>query len=175
MGHFSRECTSSSKCRLCGPHFGPKHSTAVHDLYVSSDSVNLGAASAGHCHTSVTPDAGKKQTVVRKLAFNDLVMLRTSAVTVTNPVTSKSTLAYAQHDTTSQATLISKSLRNELGLATKTDHAITIRTVAEETMRSGGLTNFEIKSLSNRETFAIKSALAVPDFCSASYRKHPKT
>ena len=41
LGHFSRECTSSSKCRLCGPHFGPKHSTALHDLYVRSDSVNL--------------------------------------------------------------------------------------------------------------------------------------
>ena len=51
LGHFSRECTSSSKCRLCGPHFVPKHSTALHDLYVKSDSVNLGAASAGHYRT----------------------------------------------------------------------------------------------------------------------------
>ena len=107
LGHFSRECSSSSKCRLCGPHFVPKHSTALHDLYVKSDSVNLGAASAGHCQTSVTADAGKKQTdaeqtVVRKLTFNnDLVMLRTSAVRVINPVTGKSTLAYAQHDTAS--------------------------------------------------------------------------
>ena len=170
LGHFSRECTSSSKCRLCGPHFGPKHSTALHDLYVRSDSVNLGAASAGHCQTSVMADAGKKQTeaeqtVVRKLTFNnDLVMLRTSAVRVINPVTGKSTLAYAQHDTASQATLISKSLRDELRLATKTDHSITIRTLAEQTMHSGGLTNFEIESLSNKETFAIKNALVVPDF-----------
>ena len=115
LGHFSRECSSSSKCRLCGPHFVPKHSTALHDLHVKSDSVNLGAASAGHCQTSVTADAGKKQTdaeqtVVRKLTFNnDLVMLRTSAVRVINPVTGKSTLAYAQHDTASQATLISKA------------------------------------------------------------------
>ena len=91
-------------------------------------------------------------------------MLRTSAVKAINPVMGKSTLAYAQHDTTSRATLISKSLRDELGLATKTDHAITIRTLAEQTMRSGGLTNFEIKSLSNKETFAIKNALVVPDF-----------
>ena len=170
LGHFSRECTSSSKCRLCGPHFGPKHSTALHDLYVRSDSVNLGAASAGHCQTSMIASAGKKQTdaeqtVVRKLTFNnDLVMLRTSAVRVINPVTGKSTLAYAQHDTASQATLISKSLRDELRLATKTDHSITIRTLAEQTMHSGGLTNFEIESLSNKETFAIKNALVVPDF-----------
>ena len=89
-------------------------------------------------------------------------MLRTSAVRVINPVTGKSTLAYAQHDTASQATLISKSLRDELGLATKTDHAITIRTLAEQTMRSGGLTNFEIESLSNKETFAIKKRFGCP-------------
>ena len=31
-------------------------------------------------------------------------------------------------------------------------------------MRSGGLANFEIESLSNKETFAIKSDLVVPDF-----------
>ena len=55
-------------------------------------------------------------------------------------------------------------MRDELGLATKTDHAITIRTLAEQTMRSGGLTNFEIESLSNKETFALKNALVVPDF-----------
>ena len=74
LGHFSRECTSSSKCRLYGSHFAPKHSTALHELYANSDSVNLGAASAGLCQTLVTPGAGKKQTdieqtVARKLAF----------------------------------------------------------------------------------------------------------
>ena len=31
-------------------------------------------------------------------------------------------------------------------------------------MRSGGLLNFEIESLSNKETFAIKNALVVLDF-----------
>ena len=135
--------TSLSKSHLCGQHFGPKHSTALHELYVNSDSVHLETASAGPCETLVTSGTGKKQTdskqtVVRKLAFNnDLVMLRTSAVRVINPVTGKSILAYTQHDTASQTTLISKSLMDELGLATKTDHAITIRTLAEQTMRSG--------------------------------------
>ena len=41
---------------------------------------------------------------------------------------------------------------------------MTIRTLAEQTMRSGGLTNFEIESLSNKETFAMKNALVVSDF-----------
>ena len=170
LGHFSRECTSSSKCRLCGPHFGPKYSTALHELHVNSDSVKLGAARAKHCQTLVNLAQGKKQidveqTVVRKLAFNnDLVMLRTSAVWVINPVTGKSTRAYAQHDIASQATLISKNLRDELGLATRTDHAITICNLAEQIRRSGGLAIFEIESLSNKETFAIQNALVVPDF-----------
>ena len=103
----------------------------------------------------MTPGAGKiqtdtKHTVVRKLAFNnDLVLLCASAMRVINTVTGKFTLAYAQHDTASQATLISKSLRDELGLATKTDHPITTRTLSEQTMHSGGLTNFEIESLPN--------------------------
>ena len=116
------------------------------------------------------PSAGEKQTdteqtVVRKLAFNnDLVMLCTNVVRVINPVTGKSTLAYAQRDTASQAILISKSLRAELGLATKTDHVTTIRTLAEQTMRSDGLTSFEMESLSNEESFTIKNALVVPDF-----------
>ena len=102
---------------------------------------------------------------MRKLAFdNNLLMLCKSAARVINPVAGKSILAFAQHDTASQATLISKSLRDELGLATKTNHTITIRTSAEQTMRSGGLTNFEIESLSNKETFAIKNALLIPDF-----------
>ena len=123
--NFCRECTSSSKCDLCEPHFGRKHSTALHELYVNSDLVNLGAASAEHAQTLVTPGAGKKQAVVRKLAFNnDLVMLRTTAVRIVNSVTGKSTLAYAQHDTTSQATLILKSLRDKLGVAINTDHAM---------------------------------------------------
>ena len=167
LGHFSRECTSSSKCRLCEPRFGTKYSTALHDLYVNSDLVNLGAVSVGHCQTLVTPDAGKKQTdaeqtVVRKLAIdNDLVILRTSAVRVTNPETGKSTLAIAQHDTASRATSISE-FEGRAWVAIETDHAITIRTFAEQTMRSGGLTIFEIKPLSNKETFAIKKRFGCP-------------
>ena len=102
---------------------------------------------------------------MRKLVFDkDLVMLCTSAVRLINPVTRKSTTAYAQHDTTSQATLISKSLRDELGLAAKTVHAITTNTLAEQTMCSGGLTYFEIESLSNKRNLCYKNALVVPDF-----------
>ena len=159
----------SSKCRLCGPHFGPKHSTALHELYINSDSVSLGAASAGHCQTLVTPGAGKKQTnteqtVVKKLAFNnDLVMLRTSAVRAKTLI--QASLLWHMHCMILLLRLlISKSLRDELELATKTDHAITIRTLAEQTMRSAGLTNFEIESFSNKETFAIENALVVTNF-----------
>ena len=57
-----------------------------------------------------------------------------------------------------------ESLKDELVLATKTDHAVATRTLPEQTMRSDGFTNFEIELLSNKETFAIKNALAVLDF-----------
>ena len=104
-GHFSRECTFSSKCRLCEPHFDPKHSTALHKIFRLRKPLRC---QVGACQISVTTGAEKKQTdveqtVVRKLAFNhDFVMLCTSAVRVINPVKSKSTLSYAQHDTTSR-------------------------------------------------------------------------
>jgi len=47
---------------------------------------------------------------------NNGILLRTSAVRVIIPLTGKSTLAYAQHDMASQATLISERLKNGLGL-----------------------------------------------------------
>ena len=67
---------------------------------------------------------------------------------------------------------LKKSLKDELGLAIKTDHAKTIRTLADQTMHSGGFTNFEIKSLSNKETLAIKNALVVPDFVDENVLPH---
>ena len=41
---------------------------------------------------------------------------------------------------------------------------ITIRTLAQKTTSSGGLTEFAPQSLSTDETFQIKNALIVPEF-----------
>ena len=53
-------------------------------------------------------------------------MLRISAERALKAVTGQSILAYAQHDTVSQASLISESVKDELALASKKDHAMTI-------------------------------------------------
>ena len=89
-------------------------------------------------------------------------MLRTTDVKVANPATGKSTEARAQLDTASQATLISDSLKNELGLRIKTDHSVTLRALADKTVPIEGRANFELKSLSTGEQFKIDNALVVP-------------
>ena len=60
-----------------------------------------------------------EQPIVGKLTpnHNNTVLLRTSAVRVINPSTGRSTFVYAQHNTASQATLISERLKNVLNLA----------------------------------------------------------
>ena len=83
---------------------------------------------------------------------------------VINPDTEKSILAYAQRDTTFQATLISESLKTELGLNTNKDKAVTISTLAQQNTPSYGLADFSTESLTTGETFRVRDALVVPDF-----------
>ena len=96
--------------------------------------------------------------------MEDTVLLRTSAVRVINQATGRSTLAYAQHDTDSQATLISDSLREELGLEDTTNSSITIRTLAEQTASCIGKTDFSLESLVTSDSYEITGALVVPAF-----------
>ena len=71
---------------------------------------------------SVSPEtqspAGCNSHVVYKMSFGEIrvVLLRTISVLIINPNSERSILAYAQLDSESQATLISESLRAELGL-----------------------------------------------------------
>ena len=76
----------------------------------------------------------------------------------------KSTLAYAQHDTASQVTLISDALKTELGLETNSDSNVKIRTLSDETVDCKDRTAFKLKSLHTGEKFAIKNALVVLQF-----------
>ena len=92
-------------------------------LYIiDSDFLNFKADNPEHCQAFLTPSAGKNkptlnEIVGRKLAFNnDFVMLQASTVWIINYVTAKSTLACFLYDTAFQATLISKSLKEKLGL-----------------------------------------------------------
>ena len=172
-GHVVRDCSFSSKCRKCGPNVKLKHASVLHNFYVKSNSVNFGAAEAGDT-PGAFPAADREgendsleesRVLTRKVVpGSSAILLRTSAVKVVNPRTGKATHAYAQHDTASQATLISDSLKHELGLGTDHNRNITIRTLAKQSTPSYGVTNFKLESLSTGEQFEIENALVVPDF-----------
>ena len=83
---------------------------------------------------------------------------------VINPVTGKSTLAYAQHDTVSPDTHISEGLKNELDLETVNDPTVTIKTLSDQTAINEGRTDFSLESLYTGEEFSVKRALVVPKF-----------
>ena len=68
---------------------------------------------------------------------------------VVNPETGISTLAYAQHDTGPQVTLISENLKRELGLKTVLDPTVTIRMLADQKVDSEGRNEFKLLSLHN--------------------------
>ena len=137
LGHMVRNCMAPSKCRWCGPACSNKHAGALHELYVRSR-VGSGNRSSGLSKVIETETRESsfedEQPIVRKLTpnNNNTVLLCTSAVRVINPSTGRSTLVYAQHDTASQATLISERLKNK-NLVVDKKRNITIRTLAPQT------------------------------------------
>ena len=178
-GHTARECKQPSKCRQCGPSCSRKHTTALHDWFELPASAGAGGACGGRqgsASGAPSPSRDGKHTdddaqKVKVLKISDqgdtsksVVLLRTSAVRVINPATGRSTLAYAQHDTASQATLISEGLRNELDLETVKDPSVTIKTLSDHTAITEGRTDFSLESLYTGEEFAVKNALVVPNF-----------
>ena len=92
------------------------------------------------------------------------VLLRTTAVRVINQNNGRSTLAYAQLETASQATLISDALREELGLEAVSDPSLKIRTLADQTATCLGRIDFRVESLDNGNRYGIEGALVVPYF-----------
>ena len=99
-----------------------------------------------------------------RVAEEGTVLLRTSAFRVINQTTCCSTLAYSQHDTALQATIILDSLREELGLEVMTDPFISIRTLADQTESCIGRTDFSLESLATSDNYKITGALVVPAF-----------
>ena len=158
--HLARNCPSRCKCRKCGPNCRAKHSSAIHDCYESQTVGAAGetkAAPGSPVASSVasTPTNIVKNVLKVRVAEEGTVLLRTSAVRVINQTTGCSTLAYAQHDTASQATLISDLLREELGLEVTTDPFITIRTLADQTASCIGKTDFSLESLVTGDNYTI--------------------
>ena len=166
LQHFVRDCPHPSKCRKCSPNCQNKHSGALHDYYVEGSKAGE-SVKTGPYSTPVENEKNDKQSLnVHKISAheNSIILLRTSAVKIANPLTGKSTLAYAQHDTASQATLISDDLKSELGLKVTPDHAVSLRTLADLPVASGGRTNFKLESLHSGEEFMVRDALVVPKF-----------
>ena len=96
------------------------------------------------------------------LADVGTVLLRSTVVRVINQNNGHSTLAYAQLDTASQATLISDAFREELELEAVSDPSIKIRTLADQTATCLGRTDFSVESLDNGNRYGIEGALVVP-------------
>ena len=167
LGHPVRNCAHQSKCRKCRPDSKTKHATALHDCYATPRNVWAAGKTPTVSESSSNSESDSNTvSAVRKVNDPDqrMVLLRTTAVRVINPDTKKSSLAYAQLDTASQATIISDNLCTELGLKRNVDSVKSIRTFGEGTMSCKGLTNFNLESLSSGENFAIKDALVVPEF-----------
>ena len=163
-----RNCAYPSKCRKCRPDCRTKHATALHDYYVKPDDETLGVAEAASSAPSSGSGSANDYDVMdnRKIDSADKreVLLRACAVQVINPDTKKSTLAYAQLDTASQATLISERLCNELGLKRNLNASTAIRTLGDFTTKCNGHSDFDLTSLADGKTYGIKVALIVSNF-----------
>ena len=117
--HFVCDCPYPSKCRKCGSDCQNKQYGALHEC---SNGKSLGAAELTvETESLSTGNTNGQNLTVHKIksAENQSILLRTTAVKVANSATGKSTVAYAQLNTVSQATLISDSLKNELVLKIK--------------------------------------------------------
>ena len=126
IGHFARKCSLVCKCTICGPTNVHKHATALHDVFGGITPAELGASGVGSVCETGSPaenESGENpvQPSVKKLspALNG-VLLRTSAAKVINPLNGKSALAHAQHDTSSQVTLVSDRLKMNWDLTVET-------------------------------------------------------
>ena len=164
--HFVRDCPHPSKCRKCLLNCQNKHSGMLHDYYVegskTEESIKTGSNSTPVEHEN----NDKKSLNMHKISAheNSIILLCTSAVKIANPVTGKSTLAYAQHDTASRTTLFSNHLKSELGLKVTPNPAVSLRTIADLPVASRGRTNFKLESLHRGEEFMMRDVLVVPKF-----------
>ena len=164
LGHFARNCGFASKCHKCGPIYYLKHATVLHDLYVQSSLVDFKATNTKESvNICDSPSSSKENKhVARKICpSNKIVLLCTCAVKVINPRTGRFTLAYAQHNTASQGTIVFKSWMDKLGLVASKSSEIHICTLANEFTPCRGVVNFELESLTTGERFDVENALVV--------------
>ena len=166
LDHFARACPFPSKCHKCGLNCQNKHAGSLHDCYSGE---KLGTATFAEVNPASTrgnegnENEQNSKTVCKVNSIeNWVILMRTSAVKVFNPVNGILTQAYVQHYTALQAMLISDSLKHEPGLITAPDTSLTLSTLADQIRE--GQTNFKLESLYSGEQFMINDALIVPRF-----------
>ena len=160
LEHFVRECPYPSKRRKRGPSAQNKHTGALHE---SCQAGSHGAAkgevvkSLSNANDDINVEGRGLNVLKINSVENGVVSMRTSAVKIVNPATGKSSFVYAQHDTASQATLISETLKAELGLRATPDPTVSLRTLANEKVSSGAepTSNWSPYNLGNNSTLMV--------------------
>ena len=97
------------------------------------------------------------------------VFTRISTVRVINPGTGVSTLAYAQHDSGSEVTLVSASLSDELSLRRGETSVVTLHTVSGSKTSTFSQVFMKVQTLHNGDQFNINKALVMPAWSDESY------
>ena len=182
--HHISDCHLQCKCKHCDKHNPQRHTTSLHELYLQSSTVgvNVGAADGttvvGNSHNCSIPSLPKELTnhnatnhaSIKKIqAPVTGVFTRISAVRVINPTTGVSTLAYAQHDSGSEVTLVSASLADELSLRREETSVVTLHTVSGSTTSTFSHVSMKVQTLHNGDQFNINKALVMPAWSDESY------
>ena len=182
--HHISDCHLQCKCKHCDKHNPQRHTTSLHELYLQSSTVgvNVGAADGttvvGNSHNCSIPSLPKElanhnatnHASIKKIqAPATGVFTRISAVRVINPGTGVSTLAYAQHDSGSEVTLVSASLADELSLRRGETSLVTLHTVSGSTTSTFSHVSMKVQTLHNGDQFNINKALVMPAWSDESY------
>ena len=182
--HHVSDCRLQCKCKHCDKHNPQRHTTSLHELYLQSSTVgvNVGAADGtilvGDSHNCSIPSLPKElanhnatnHASIKKIqAPVTGVFTRISAVRVINPATGVSTLAYAQHDSGSEVTLVSASLADELNLRRGETSVVTLHTVSGSTTSTFSHVSMKVQTLHNGDQFKINKALVMPAWSDESY------
>ena len=182
--HHVSDCRLQCKCKHCDKHNPQRHTTSLYKLYLQSSTVgvNVGAADgttvvrdSHNCSIPSLPKELANHNATNHASIKKIqapvtgVFTRISAVRVINPATRVSTLAYAQHDSGSEVTLVSASLADELSLRRGATSVVTLHTVSGSTTSTFSHVSMKVQTLHNGDEFNINKALVMPAWSDESY------
>ena len=188
LKHQVKDCTQPCKCRHCGKHQSLRHTTSLHYFYFNhsiearekqgaANGTNTqalkhsgGAIPTFASEKPVASDVNVDNASIKKVHTKQTrVYTRISAIRVINKFTGFSTLAYAQHDSGSEITLVSNTLAHELGLARGGTTEVTLHTVSGSTTADYAYVSFDVETMHSGERFTIQKALVMPAWSKETY------